>query len=70
MEGLTIKEIAQKLGILPKAVQKRLEAAKVSPKEYAGRTAIYDPSVVEKIKDVKMGRPKKQAESKIKKARK
>ena len=62
MEGLTIREIAETLGILPKTVQKRLEAAKIPPKCFAGRTAIYDPSVVEAIRNEPgRGRPPKKA---------
>jgi transposase len=60
MEGLTIKEIAERLGIQRKAVQKRLEAAQIKPKEFAGKTAIYDLSVVAKIEKVRgKGRPPK-----------
>ena len=66
MNGLTIREIAEKLKIEPKAVTARLLSAGIQPKQKAGRTNIYDPSVVDKIRIVPgKGRPKKQAEAKI-----
>ena len=60
MNGLTIREIAAMLKIEPKAVTARLLTAGISPKQKAGRTNIYDPSVVEAIRHVRgKGRPKK-----------
>jgi len=60
MEGLTLREIAEQLGIATKTAQKRIMRKGIKPKEYAGPTAIYDSSVVEKIRDVApVGRPKK-----------
>jgi uncharacterized protein YjcR len=59
MEGLTIREIAEKLGIAPLTVKQRLLRAGIQPKDHAGKTNIYDESVVEAIRNVQMGRPKK-----------
>jgi hypothetical protein len=59
MNGLTIREIALILKIQPKAVTARLLNAGILPKEKAGRTNIYDPLVVDAIRNIKMGRPKK-----------
>ena len=60
MNGLTIREIAEILKIEPKAVTARLLNAEIAPKQKAGRTNIYDPSVVEAIRKVPgKGRPKK-----------
>jgi transposase len=67
MEGLTIREIAKYLSIQAKAVQKRLEAANIKPKEFAGRTAIYDKSALEAIRNVPgKGRPRKEPEAPVK----
>ena len=74
MDGLTVKEIAERLGITSDTAKKRLQKHKLTPKEYAGPTALYDPSVVDKIRKVApVGRPKKAAEPakpKSKKAKK
>jgi len=60
MQGMTVNEIGNALGIHPKAAKMRLRKAKIKPICYAGPTAIYDKSVVEKIRKVsKGGRPKK-----------
>jgi len=60
MNGLTIREIAEMLGIEPKAVMARLLNAGIEPKQKAGRTNIYDPDVVEAIRNVpSRGRPPK-----------
>ena len=60
MNGLTIREIAEMLGIEPKAVMARLLNAGIEPKQKAGRTNIYDPDAVEAIRNVpSRGRPKK-----------
>jgi transposase len=62
MEGLTLKEIAEQLGIAPKTAQKRIMRARCKPKAYAGPTAIYDPSALEAIREVATpGRPRKAA---------
>ena len=58
MDGLTVKEIAERLGITSDTAKKRLQKHKLTPKEYAGPTALYDPSVVDKIREVNpVGRP-------------
>jgi predicted ArsR family transcriptional regulator len=56
MVGMTIDEIADKLGIPWKTAHKRIETLGIKPLSYK---ALYDPSVVDKISDVKMGRPPK-----------
>jgi predicted ArsR family transcriptional regulator len=61
MKGMTIDEIAEELGIPWKTAHKRIEKIGEKPLSYK---AIYDPSIVEKIRDVKMGRPKKINEQK------
>jgi transposase len=63
MQGLTIREIANILGISTHAVNIRLHKANIIPKEYAGRTNVYSEDVVEKIREVsKGGRPRKAKE--------
>ena len=57
--GLTIREIATHLGLKPKTVARRLEAAERTPREYVGKTAIYEQEDEDAIREVKMGRPKK-----------
>jgi predicted ArsR family transcriptional regulator len=58
MKGLTIKEISDKLGIIPSTVKKRLQTHGLVPIRYAGPIAIYDRSVVKVIKDTPgKGRP-------------
>jgi hypothetical protein len=60
MEGLTIREIAQILGISPDAVTMRLKKAGIDPKFIAGKTYLFDPALVDRIREVsKGGRPKK-----------
>jgi hypothetical protein len=60
MEGLTTREIGEKLGITPEAAYLRLRTAKIKPKARAGNTALYDKSVVDKIRNPsKGGRPRK-----------
>ena len=57
MNGITIDEIAEKLGIQCKTAHKRLERAGIKPLSYK---ALYDPSVVEAIRNVPgKGRPRK-----------
>jgi hypothetical protein len=60
MNGMTVNEIGAALGIHPKAAKTRLRTRGIKPIGYAGPTALYDPSCVDKIREVsKGGRPKK-----------
>ena len=57
---MTIDEIAEKLEIPWKTAHKRIEKLGIKPLSYK---ALYDPSVVDKIREVApVGRPKKAAE--------
>jgi predicted ArsR family transcriptional regulator len=59
MKGMTIDEIATELGIPWKTAHKRIEKLGIKPLSYK---ALYDPSVVEAIRNVPgKGRPKKAA---------
>jgi hypothetical protein len=60
--GLTIREIAAHLGLKPKTAAKRLEAAGRTPREYVGRTALFEQEDEDAIKEIKMGRPKTKLE--------
>jgi len=53
---MTIDEIADELGIPWKTAHKRIEKLEIKPLSYK---AIYEPSVVDAIRNVKMGRPPK-----------
>jgi predicted ArsR family transcriptional regulator len=60
MNGLTIREIAERLGIAPNAAKIRLLKAGIQPKDKAGKTNIYEEDVVDKIRNTPgPGRPKK-----------
>ena len=60
MNGMTIDEIADELGIPWKTAHKRIEKMGIKPLSYK---AIYDKSVVEAIREVPgRGRPKKPKE--------
>jgi len=57
MNGMTIDEIAEKLEIPWKTAHKRIEKLGIKPLSYK---ALYDPSVVESIRNVPgKGRPRK-----------
>jgi len=56
MQGLTITEISQKLGITYLAAKQRLLRAGIKP---ITKEALYDASALDAIKDTVMGRPKK-----------
>jgi hypothetical protein len=56
MNGLTIIEIAQKLGISEKTAEKRLERAGIKP---ITRKVLYPLDAAERIRDIRMGRPPK-----------
>jgi hypothetical protein len=60
MEGITTKEIAEMLGITPEAAFLRLRAKNIPAKAKIGSVNIYDPGVLDQIREVsKGGRPRK-----------
>ena len=60
MEGYTISEMSEILGINPENVLKRLQRKGIKPKN---REVLYDKSALEEIRIVKaVGRPKKTTE--------
>ena len=60
MDGLTIAEIAEKLGIKPGTAKVRLQRAGIKPQSYAGPTAVYAPEALEAIRATPgPGRPRK-----------
>lgn len=60
MQGLTIPEIAEQLGITPSAAKFRIIRAGIQPKAQTGRMNFYNDDVVDLIRAVsKGGRPKK-----------
>ena len=56
MNGLTLTEMAQELGIPQRTVERRIQRAGIKP---ISREALYPADTLEKIKDIKQGRPKK-----------
>jgi hypothetical protein len=56
MEGMTVSELASELKISVDATRKRIETAGIQP---ITREAIYDPEVLEILRNVRMGRPPK-----------
>jgi transposase len=57
VEGITISEMAEKLGIPKHTVETRLSRASIKPVFYG---SLYSPDTLDKIKDVPgKGRPKK-----------
>ena len=57
---MSIKEIAEALGLLPETVKKRIQKRNIKPLRYVGQAALYDSSVIEEIRNVpSKGRPKK-----------
>ena len=60
VEGLTIREIAEMLGLGQPTVKMRLRVAGIKPVSYAGPTAVYEKSALEAIRNVPgRGRPPK-----------
>jgi hypothetical protein len=56
MEGIIINEICKKLSLPFKTVEARIQKTGIKP---LTRQALYPYEILEKIKDIKMGRPKK-----------
>jgi sulfur carrier protein ThiS len=56
MKGLTVSEMAEKLGIDSHTVAVRLNRAGIRP---ISKEALYDESAMEIIRNVQMGRPPK-----------
>ena len=67
MEGETLTEMADELGLPHRTVERRIQRAGIKP---ISKEAIYPLGTTEIIRDVKMGRPKKQPEAKSKKPKK
>jgi predicted nucleotidyltransferase len=60
MEGYTIAELANMLGLPHKTVMSRIRAAGIIPRYKAGRVGLYGEETVEKIKSApSRGRPMK-----------
>lgn len=60
MDRYSVSEIAENLGIHPKAAKTRLRRAGVQPVAYVGPTALYSHDAIEAIREVRTrGRPKK-----------
>ena len=59
-DPLTDLKMGEKLGIKLKTVKKRLEAAKIRP---LTKEAVYPAEALKTIRNIQMGRPKKQASS-------
>jgi predicted ArsR family transcriptional regulator len=60
VEEMTVKELAEKLGIPDRTVKSRIRLNKIEPLRYVGPTAIYDPSILDLIREASpRGRPKK-----------
>jgi len=61
MEGLTIDELCAALKLPFKTVEGRIQRAGIKP---ITRQAIYPKNTLEKIKEIKMGRPPKEQPAK------
>jgi len=60
MDRYSVKEIAEVLGIHPKAAKTRLLRAGIAPISYVGQAALYAQEAIEAIREVRSrGRPKK-----------
>ena len=58
VKGWTLEELAKKLGMSKNSTQKRIEGKKISP---IFNGSIYPSDTLDKIKEAKVGRPKKPA---------
>jgi len=56
MEGLTLSEMADELGIPQRTVERRVQRAGIKP---LTKEAIYPPDTLDKIREAPRGRPKK-----------
>jgi hypothetical protein len=56
IQGITISEMAKELGLQRHTVEQRLIRAGIKPTTYE---ALYDPSVLDRIREAKRGRPSK-----------
>jgi predicted ArsR family transcriptional regulator len=66
-EFLTVREMAEKLGISPNTAKHRIFQLGIKP---VSTDALYDPSVIEKIRNVPgRGRPPKAKEKEIREKR-
>ena len=64
VDELTVVEIAGILGEPFQTIKSRIALLGIEPVRKVGRTNIYAPSVVDKLKNPRpVGRPRKQAES-------
>jgi len=61
MQGLTVKEIAERLGLPPQTVKMRLYRAGIKPVTYAGPTAIYPQEALEIVSGPRHRGPKPKA---------
>jgi predicted ArsR family transcriptional regulator len=60
MEGITVPELAKKLGISENTVRQRIHVAGIKP---LIKVTIYPPDTLDRIRDVRMGRPAKKPEA-------
>jgi hypothetical protein len=56
MEGFTLSEMAEKLGLPQRTIERRVQRAGIKP---ITKEALYPEDTLEKIKGVKKGRPHK-----------
>jgi predicted ArsR family transcriptional regulator len=56
MEGITVPELAEKLGISENTVRQRIHVAGIKP---LIKVTIYPPDTLDRIRNVSMGRPPK-----------
>jgi predicted ArsR family transcriptional regulator len=60
VEELTIKQIAEKLGLSQTAAKMRLYRLGIKPVIYVGNTGLYAPSTIDQIREsAPPGRPRK-----------